>query len=205
MENILFLILGWLLGLFGPWLTELIQKPYRRAQLKRSIFIELEDLRRKIAAVSFIIASESGAVDRKLLEWIEPIMSSEDSPQARGVKAMLGRSDEELQALSQAWKTSGGGLNLKKYTLPFLTSQMTSLSLFTPEFQRLALDIYAQLSILNEEIDVARFNYEKTFDNSLSKNSYAAVRTNLEQTYQNIAGLCRRLSETIGLILKKEK
>jgi transposase-like protein len=47
MKNALYIILGWLLGLISPWVAELTQRPYKRAQIKKAIFIELKDLKPK--------------------------------------------------------------------------------------------------------------------------------------------------------------
>jgi hypothetical protein len=45
----IYVLLGWMLGLLSPHLVDLILRPYRRNDLKRSIFIEIEDLKPKLA------------------------------------------------------------------------------------------------------------------------------------------------------------
>ena len=103
---------------------------------------------------------------------------------------------------SQKAETS---LSLKKYTLPFLTSQITTLSLFSPEFQRIALDIQVRLARLNEEIDVAWFHYTKTFDSSLSDLNRKIVRANLMNLYRNMVMMCRDIVDKIDIILTRRK
>lgn len=210
MKNLAFLALGWLLGLFGPWLTDLIQRPYRRAQIKKSLFIELKGLRYKIGSVVFVIASHNGSVDRDLLEWLEPIMNSgetdyENVLPPNALKSLLSLSDAQIQQLAGSAEKRGDSLNLKHYDDPFLTASISSLSLFAPEFQRLALGIHSQLTLINEEIDVAQASLEKTFVPSLNEATHAAIRSNLSMSYNHIGAQARRLADLIGRILEKKK
>lgn len=210
MKEALFLILGWLLGLFGPWLTDLIQKPYRRAQIRNSLFIELRELRYKLAGVVFLLASNSGTLDRQKLEWAESVMLTdkahyEDSAVVEALRSVLKSNDAQLQVLAHHAQGQWEALKLKKYFLPFLSSQITALHLFTPEFQRLTLEIHSKLAIVNEEVDAYRFYYEKTFDSSLSNNSRAAVLSNLRETSRHMEIACRKISNNIELVLQKQK
>ena len=210
MKNLAYLTLGWLLGLFGPWLTDLIQRPFRRAQIRRSLFIELNGLRYKLGSVVFVIASHLGSVDRQLLEWLEPIMNSGETDYdnilpPNALKSLLTLSDTEIQQLASSSPSRGDSLNLKHYDDPFLSASISSLSLFSPEFQRLALGIHSQLALINEEIDVAKGSLEKTFVPSLNEATHAAIRSNLTVSYSHISSQSRRLVDLIGLILEKKK
>lgn len=201
----MYIILGWLLGLLGPRIIDLIQRPYRRAELRRSLLTELEDLKVKLALVACALADRGGMIDRAFLEWLEPIVRTHkgefsDLPIADTIKGLLGRTDDELRAISQISQRAGRAPGLKKYKLPFLTSQITSLSLFSPEFQRRILQVNARLGMLNDEIDMAWFNYTKTFDSSLSEDNRMIILGNLEQSYQTIMRMCRDIVCSISFI-----
>lgn len=73
MTEALFLLLGWFLGLFGPSLTDLIQRPSRRRQIRKSLEVELRELRYKLSMVAVTLATNGGTVDRALIEWAERI------------------------------------------------------------------------------------------------------------------------------------
>src|SRR5437016_5056074 len=103
-----------------------------------------------------------------------------------------------------ASKKPAGPINLKKMAVPFLTSQLSSLHLFSPEFQRIALKICSRLAIINEEIEVAVFNYKKTFD-SLTPQNHATVVANFHQSYENVLSLCRPLIDDVNLLLSMKK
>ena|SRR5438128_888099 len=76
-KTILSILLGWLFGLLSPAIVGLIQRRYRRSELRRSLFIELEGLRVSLAALIYVIACNDGAVNRELLELTEPILRSD--------------------------------------------------------------------------------------------------------------------------------
>lgn len=210
MENLLFLLLGWLLGLCGPLITYILKRPYLKRQLRRSLFIELRDLRFKLAHVVFVIASHNLTLDRQLVEWLKPIFHSDkDAYQSvlkgESLEFMSSLGDAQLREFLRSMPSAGDSLTFKKYRLPFLTANISSLSLFTPEFQRLALDVLSQLEIMHEHIDLTQFSYEKTFDTSLSEDNLHAVHQNLRHTYVVISEQSRRLCDTIGLLLERRR
>ncbi len=193
-KTIIAILLGWLLGLLSPPIVELIQRRHRRAELRRSLFIELEGLRLTLASNVYNIANNDSAVNRELVELVEPILRSdktfpESKPTADLLSSLLKLTDDQI-ASKMASKKSAGPISLKKIAVPFLISQLSSLYLFSPEFQRIALKICSRLAIINEEIEVAAFNYKKTFD-SLSQQNQTIVVANFLQSYRNILGLCR--------------
>ncbi len=209
MENALYVILGWILGLFSPQIIESMQKPSRRIELRQSLFIELEELRHKLAFVAFDLARRTGMLNREFLQWLEPIARSRkhinlNDPSADILKSWLQAPKEGLETFFQSLQEPEVAPGLKKYTLPLLTSHIPSLSLFSLEFQRLALDIRARLEMLNEEIDTAWFHYTKTFDSSLSKNDQAIVRNNLVSSHRSMMLMCREIVDRISDILKRD-
>lgn len=209
MSSIFYILIGWALGLVSPWVLELTQRPYKRSQIRRSLFVEFRDLRVKLAAVAFQLASNRGEVDKQFLEWIEPIFSTHPrtelaGPMSEAVRAIKSLNNKNLETVVAMFRKTGHGWALKKYSLPFLTNQITALNLFSPEFQRLALETQAILSMINEDIDMAWFYYCKTFESSLSETNRRIINLNLEQTYAHILGLSRQVVDNITLILSMD-
>lgn len=123
MESVLYVVLGWLLGLLGPRLLEAMQKPYRRTEIKKSVFLELKDLQCKLGMVAFLVASRAGTADRSLLLWVEPILRSyqgfyADPSVGERMQSLARLSDQELLALFKTQQPSARGLFLKRYSLP---------------------------------------------------------------------------------------
>lgn len=114
LANLIFLFAGWLLGLFGPWLTELLQRPFRRAQIRRSLFVELKELRFKFAAMVYLLACHNETIDRTLLGWAFPILKADKSVSApwfmeSEFRKLLDLGDAQLKAFSLASKELGVG------------------------------------------------------------------------------------------------
>src|SRR6266487_5073237 len=191
-----YVILGWLLGLLSPQLVDLIQKPYRRALIKRSLSVELLELRPKLAALVYLLTSQTGDLNRTSIQWIQKMMGDKKRPDsemtvAEGLSLYLSFTDEQIQMATQVRANPRDNLTLHKATLPFLTSQVTSLSLFSPEFQRLALEIQANLAVFNQDIDFISFNFQKTFDSNLSTRNHEALQTNMETARSSITQVAR--------------
>jgi hypothetical protein len=208
--SIVFIVLGWLLGLLGPHLIELIQKPYRRKIIRDSLFIEMEELSRKLAASVYLIYDQRGMIDRAFLDWIRSIMGSYKRRHAtlslrEQSDRLLALTDDQIRVLFQPSGNNRQHYTLKKSSVPFLKSQITNLYQFTPEFQRLALGIQAKVEAVNEEIDKAWFNYTKTFESGLSPQNQAIVEGNMHQANMNTAKLCREVCDDITELLSRSR
>jgi hypothetical protein len=171
-KTIIAIVLGGLLGLLSPPIVELIQRRHRRAELRRSLFIELEGLRLILAANVYNIAANNRAVNRELVELVEPILRSDK------VFSESNKAADELGSLRQ-----------------FTDEQIANV---------MAAKKPAGALIINEEIEVAAFNYRKTFDR-LPQQDHATVVTNVLQSYQNILGLCRPLIDDVNRALSMKK
>lgn len=202
MKNVLYMLLGWTLGLLSPWLAEIIQRPYRRRQIKRGISIELRGLRAKLSSVTVQVAMNRGTLDLKLLQWFRNVAEGDekyfrmtgDIPWDLVANA----TDDEIKAISRLNATPPTtALNFRRYSLPFIDSQLNSLSLFDLEFQRQIHSVRATLGIINEEIDVAWFYFQKTFD-TLSETNRGVVQKNLVASHEFIGKTAHQLVNDIS-------
>jgi len=200
--NAVYVLLGWLLGLLSPHLIDLIQKPYRRVLIKNSLFIELLELRPKLAALVYLFTSQTGDLNRTSIQWIQKMMgdkkrSNSEMTIAEGLSLYLDFTDEQIEMASQLRANPRRNLTLHKESLPFLASQVMSLSLFSPEFQRLALTIQANLAVFNQDIDFISFHFQKTFDSSLSTRNHEALQINMETARSSITQTARQICDQI--------
>ncbi len=92
------------------------------------------------------------------------------------------------------------GLAIKKYDMPFINENYKDLCLFDMKFQKDISEVRCQLNILNEQIDNARFYFEKTFDSSLSDSNSKIINSNLEQSYIQINTTIINISNHISSI-----
>jgi hypothetical protein len=202
------LILGWFLGLLSNWIIELTGRRRLKRQFKKALFTELRDFRIRLVAALIVIVAETGVIDRALLLWIEPILQEDHADLiplevVEKTKGLLKFSDEQLALYSAARGNVEPGLKTKKHSLAFLDAQLSSLSLFSFEFQRRVLDIRTLLALLNQEMDASSFYYEKTFDSSISGLNRDIVLANLRASYQQQAFMMKHIADKIGVVLSE--
>ncbi len=203
--SLLFLLVGWLLGLAGPIIVDRIRKHRQATQIKSSILIELTELRYKLALTVHKLAMRFGTWDRSLLEWVKSIVDGyagarADESIAESIARLLAHSDKELAAGAQYGKAGPlGAVALKKFNTPFLDAHIGALVMLPNDFQNLLIEVKAQIAILNEQVEEAQFFYQKTFDSSISSENHEIIQQNLKNTY----GLaCQRARDITDLVSK---
>lgn len=210
--SILFLFLGWLLGLFSPVIVDLIKKRLSRKALRASFFNELDDVRERLVHLVHLIVAKFGKKDRELLLWVRSnikdsleIVSSSGEKPSQIIDRLLELNDEQLANLDTYGKiTEGDNLSLKKITLPLIDSKLDSLSLFDVEFQRKLLDIKTQINFMNEELEQARFYFQKTFDGGISEENLNLITQNLRDSYLHISRIARTIVQKVDSFIQHD-
>ena len=116
------LMLGWLLGLLSPGITERIRRKYRSKELRQSLIAEMRDLRYRMANVAHRVSENQGLVTDELLDWLLPTLRSYDGPLASTEYVDAVAKTREIPARGAPkghLELYGGyGLHLKEYSLP---------------------------------------------------------------------------------------
>lgn len=206
MNDMAYVILGWLLGLLSPLIVERVSNERRRKEVQKGIMAELIDVKFRMASVVYITATRFGQYDRELINWLIPIFREYqgDSPKENLLKLLEKQAaldDKKLSEVIEYGKADpGAGLAVKKYKLPYLESKVAELSFFRQKFQRLALEILANLHLFNEEIDEARFYFKLTYDSGVSEENHARACEGSDQCYKNLGERAKILVERINSI-----
>ncbi len=206
MKELGLLLLGWFLGVFGPVVAEKIKKGPRRRELMAALLAEAADLRFKMALAAYRLRMYLAAVDRPFLEWLQPILEGYDGPDrdAEALEAfrrLRGCSDEQLKVLHGATRRPGRGLRLVPVALPFLASQVHTISICPIDFQQRMLKLQSQVSLFNSDVEFALRNFERTFDSNLTGENRQAVLMNLEETYENMARRAQEIASFASVLL----
>ncbi len=149
-----------------------------------------------------------GDLDAELLGWFRKIVEADPAAFAKMTSdprwEMIAKiTDEEIRAVSRALAPANGvSLNFRRYSLQFLDAHLTALNLFSIEFQRLAHGIRGKREVMNQEIDVNWFYFQKTFDTSLSPENYQLIKNNHIASHQFIGRFSRMIVDDIESLLK---
>ncbi len=206
MESVGLIIVGWLFGLLSPAVSEFIQKPIRRSQIKKSIDIEFRRLRFQLVNSVFFIGVSRGLFNRQILEQFNAIEKQDRSPLYdeaihEASDRFLQLSDENLFSALRSQQDPNATYTFKKSSIPFLSSNLSQLQLFSPEYQRRALEVAADLSLINDSIDYAALNIDRTFDQNLSEHNLKMVMMNVDYAYKAIFSSTRKIADNIEALL----
>lgn len=205
--EILYTFFGWLLGLLSQPIVSRIERHYKCKDIKIAIFSELKNLLVRLAATYSKIQTHLGVQDKESLRWLKTIYLKYrvECPQnvLEAMDKVLQASDENFKTVANLLKAKeNAALGLKTYLLPFTDSVLDSLSIFDPKFQRDILEIRAQVSILNEEIENAMFYFRLTFDPSALSVNRNTIEVNLNNSYKLIERQSKIVVDKIEKILE---
>ena len=200
MKDVFMITIGWLLGLLGTPIIRTIENHLKKKEHKACINAEVKDLRDKAATIAFMLFRDYGQVNKELIEWFKKIkLGYVYLPEEENLSKLLSmldeKTDEEIKGIFLSVARNSTAKTLKKLYLPFLSGNMTVLSLFSGDYQRRAFELMAKLSMLNEAIELTMFHYQKTFDSSISPENHDVLESNMFQGYRDIALMAKDLAD----------
>lgn len=207
MPEVLYLLLGWLLGLFGPRIVDHIRSHYDRRHLGVAIRTEALGIQKRLAATSFRLGQSYGDMSRAYLVWLkkklsDPSQREEPATVVASINTMLLLPEAEyVAAVAQERAKPGSALGLKRFTSSFIDANVLSLNRFPTTYQSLVHEFRNQLDILNQEIEMAMAFHRMTFDSSLNAANHAAVNSELTKRYIDIQKVCIRAADKLQEII----
>lgn len=201
------LLVGWVLGLLGPFIIDWIKLRIRKTKTLKAMMTELMQLRMRLVMNRYILERRYGKYDKELLRWVEPrIREYVDIPSnivfADNCLKMLGIPDPEFARDAATVQKSEKDMSaaLKQYSLPFIASQYQILNEYDPHLQSRIQDVVTTLDLINQCSHEAFYYHRLTFDSEAMKSNEELIRKNLVSTYKFISDLIVILVEKIESI-----
>ena len=202
-EKLLFLMVGWALGLLGPAIVDSIKRQREVVQVRQALLGELHEVKYRLALSAYYAEKRFGVIDRAYLQWLRRVVAEYKGSKPKDsilkmVDGQLSLTDEQIAFIAKGeLADSQTGLTLKKYLVPLLDSRIPSLWFFESRFQQILLEVRTELNLLNEEVDQARYYFGLTFT-KLEGDSRSRVDQNLTQSYLQIAKRAKLAAVKIG-------
>lgn len=203
------LTVGWLLGFLGTLLVQWVKRSQIKKDVRGGVHIELRETIPILVGTYFVLNEALGKIDRNVLDWVRSMSSESNTEHEESIKSsienLLKLSNDQLAVTLQAAKIAelkGRAKFIKRFSLPFLEQNISSIQLLDSSFKSSVLNITRKVNWLNEEIDRINFFYEKTFDSGLTEENWQIIERNLTSGYQNVARLCRDTTELIVKLIK---
>lgn len=192
MRELLYLLLGWLLGLLSPGIAERVRRKRRERDLVVAIVGELTELQYTLATAAYRLRAKVGQATNEFLDRLLPVFRSYSGPDANPKFVELVTQSRELdeRLRQRAHLLIDGqdrGLALKRYEVPFLLSQANELSICSLDFQRRIFRVKGQLDLFNQHVLFVHGQFEKTFDASVMSTSSSEIERNLTEGYTRLA------------------
>lgn len=205
-ENLVILILGWILGLFSPLIIDKIKEKKKVKELRNSIFIELDEFKVLIAFIMYQLEVKYNRLDIKLIEKLIPVFEDYNCIQntdgtLTALKNFRELPSREFEILVEHYKTPGY-LSLKILELPFLKSKLGDLGILGLDLQRQLLDIHYMVNLYNKQVEESKFFYKMTFDGNITDENHLIVSDSLQQSYLDIANRVKIIFKRIESLPK---
>ncbi len=208
--EVLFIILGWLLGLLSPGIINSIKAFYDRKKFLGAAKAELLNLQFQLCITGMLLAQKYGKLDRDYLNEAKTILEKYeggDAPDSivQFIDTMLNANDEEFDAMAIHLRAEADvGLNLKSHSTVLIDSNAAQISSLPMDLQSKIYEFKNSLNIYNQEISVAKDKLILTFDSSLSDVNHRIVKVGLLSTYADLQNVCVRVCRKIKDVLDFE-
>jgi hypothetical protein len=198
LNRIAFLLLGGLLSVLWPVVTDAIKRRRENALAKQAMRAELNEVGHKLALAAHYIDMHQGTVSRESLEWLRSHLERyagvhQSDSILEFTRLQLSWPEEKLRSyVASETANPSRSIALQKYGIPMLDSRIAALWSLETTLQRQLLEIRTDVDLLNDLVDRARHYSDMTFS-KLEGNNYSRVTGNLEQVYSEYAKRARSL------------
>jgi hypothetical protein len=161
LEKLLFLLLGWLLGLLAPAILGLIKQVREDDRCRAAIRRELITLGHRLIVVVHNLDLRQGVISEERLLWTDKYMTvftrdRNDLIVINSVRMLLEEQEPKRgQMMAQFAKTTSSP-RLQKYSVASLDARVSSIYTFKTVEQVKLLEIKTQLSFLDDQVDRTR-------------------------------------------------
>jgi len=204
--EVLYLLLGWLLGLMSPLITERIRNVLLRRRVGKAFKTELTTLRYRLMCAVQQMAEQNGRYNRSVLQWcrdtLEECGTGEIADRLRSHwDDVLKLSDKQIEQLGQVGVPGEDtSKNLSPLRLPFLDSHLDKIEIFSLDTRQALLDIRSQLEFLNDHIGQTRMFLEMTFTVGLEDSNRSKIIQNVNGLSEHIEKRARAIADMVGAL-----
>lgn len=197
----LYILFGCVLGIFSPLISKKIFEKYERGNLKKIVFAEMKDLKKRLAPITYLVLPKFGKLDKESFEWLQ----RNSTPEFLEIEKELSKSKISLQEVIDHLnkrETKENTLSyFKKVHLFAIDSHFINLNLLENELIEKVLEIRFQIEAFNEEIDSFRDLLRMTFMPGVEPSNHFIISQELKNKSLNIAKTSRYIVDKINKIL----
>jgi hypothetical protein len=203
--EIVYIILGWLFGLLSPSIVNKISEKSKKDSIRKIIFNDLTDVKKRLAPLSFQVYPKYGKLDKKTFEWLK-VNSGIDFSQGLENFEKKGLTEEQIidqfNINGQGKKTA---THFKKMHLFATDSHLLNIGLIESDLVEKILEVRFYVEAFNEDIDSYRENLKMTFLPGITTVNHQIVCDEMDRQNLMIAERSMFIVDKINNILDSEK
>lgn len=211
--EILYIILGWLLGILSPGIINRISDRYNKKALQRIIIDELKDLKKRLAMLPIMVYPKYGKLDEKIFIWIKTQtqdfkefemsgdIKDEFEKQVKNKKKL----NIFLEHYNSTHKKDKPAFHFKKMIISTIDSNLMNFGILDDEFLEKLLDIKFQLNAFNEEVQSVYEYLKMTFNSNITVDNHQIISKEIENKNLLIAEKAILIVEKINNIIYQNK
>lgn len=208
MNNVLYIILGWLLGILSPGIITHISNHYRKEKIKEIMISDLKDLKMRLVLLPYKVKSDYGIVDKESILWLKKQTNDwEDIPSKSEFKEKFEKLENEssienfVNLSNSLSRRDRPAFNFKKMTTTIIDSNLISAEILDNIFISKILEIKFQINAFNEEVDKVGELLKMTFDSSITTENHDILSLQIEKTNLVISDKAIYIIEKINSII----
>lgn len=199
--EILYILLGWLLGTLSPSIQNRISDGYERDNLKKIIFNDLRDLKKRLAPLPFMVYPQHGKLNAKIFTWIKVNSDKDFSAEIESLAKKDHKEEELIEYLNRKGMEKKKSTYFKKMHLFATDSHLMNFKLIDKDLVEKILEIRFYIEALNEDIDSYRENLKMTFMPGVTENNHRIISQEVDKQNLMIADRSMYIVDKINNIL----
>ena len=211
--EIIYILIGWLLGILSPGIIDSISSYYKKKSLKRVIINELQDLKKRLILIPLRVKARYGVVDKEFLIWLNSQLQEvkelyPDDDFKDLIEKLNVQDNDNLTKLvdlyNHKFKEDNPAFGFKKMTMSIIDSNLINIKLLDNNFLIKLLDIKFQINIFNEEIASVKEYLKMSFDGNITNTNYEIIRREIKNINLIIAEKAIYVVKNINLIINEK-
>lgn len=169
------IVLGWVLGIFTPIITRKISEKSERESLKKIIFNDLRELKKRLGPLAFDVYPKYGKLDIGTFEWIKLNSGIDFTTELEKLYSNKYNINQIVNYINIKGIKNGKPTYFKKMNLFATDSHITNLSLLDNDSLEKILEIRFHIEAFNEDIDNFRENLKMTFLPGITQENHKII------------------------------
>lgn len=200
--QIIFILLGWLLGILSPAIVKKISEKGEKDNFKNIIFKDLNDLKKRLAPLPFRVLPKYGKLDQDNFDWIK---NNSDIDFSEGIKELSKidiKPEQILEYLNKKGLQENKLSYFKKMHLFATDSHLINLGLLDSHLVEKVLEIRFHIEAFNEDVDNFREHLKMTFLPGITDTNHEIISQELENISLDISKKSIYIVDKINIILE---